>query len=142
MMIDQLIRDLKRDEGFVEHAYDDHLGYLTIGYGFLIDKRKGGKVPAPVAEYWLQYLVEQRIDDLSERLPWLSAQPDDVQRALLNMSYQLGIDGLLQFKNMLAALQDDDRERAADEALNSLWAKQTPRRATRMAKLIRGYGNA
>ena len=30
---------LKRDEGEILHAYQDHLGFWTIGIGILIDKR-------------------------------------------------------------------------------------------------------
>lgn len=138
-VIDHIIDDLKRDEGFVPHAYKDHLGYLTIGYGFLIDKRKGGKIPQQVAEFWLEYLVDHRIDELLERIPWMEYQPDDVQRALVNMAYQLGTNGLLKFKGMLEALKNGDRAKAAEEALDSLWASQTPQRAKRMADLIRGW---
>lgn len=135
-MIDQLIQDLKRDEGFVEHVYPDHLGYLTLGYGFMVDERRGGGIPEPVAQYWLEYEIEKRFDSLLEKLPWLVDQPEDVQRALGNMSYQLGVNGLLNFRNMLAALESGDRETAASEALNSRWAQQTPHRAKRVAALI------
>lgn len=137
-MIEQLAADLKKDEGWREHAYQDHLGYWTIGYGFLIDQRRGGKLPKAVAEYWLEYLIEERIKALCERLPWFVDMPDDVQRALLNMSYQLGINGLLNFRKMLAALERCDRHEAARQALDSTWARQTPARAKRMAALIRG----
>ena len=144
-MIDQLKADLKRDEGWREYAYDDATGepvtcqgWVTLGYGFMVDKRKGGRIPEPVADYWLEYEIEHRVDDLLDRMPWLKDQPDDVQRALINMSYQLGVDGLMKFKNMLKELRKGDRHEAARAALNSLWAKQTPNRANRIADLIRG----
>lgn len=41
-------KQLIRDEGNVPYAYSDSLGYLTIGVGFLIDKRKGGRLPEAV----------------------------------------------------------------------------------------------
>jgi lysozyme len=41
-MREHLIAHLRREEGEVLHVYKDHLGYLTIGVGRLIDKRKGG----------------------------------------------------------------------------------------------------
>ena len=40
----KLIKDLKRDEGWVPHAYKDSLGFWTIGYGFLIDEKRGGEL--------------------------------------------------------------------------------------------------
>ena len=36
------VEQLRRNEGEVLHAYQDHLGFWTIGVGRLIDKRKGG----------------------------------------------------------------------------------------------------
>lgn len=133
-----IIDDLKRDEGWRESAYQDHLGYWTIGYGFLIDARKGGRIPEPIAEAWLSLLVTKTEAELERRLPWFKSQPADVQRALLNMAYQMGVDGLLKFKTTLAHLQLGNRAKAADSAMQSLWAKQTPARAKRVTDLIRG----
>lgn len=138
-MIPQVVaEDLKRDEGWVPHAYQDHLGYWTIGYGFLIDKRKGGRLPKHIGNQWLQWEIEQRWRELTDAEPWLDDQPEDVQRALANMAYQLGVSGVLRFRKMLQALRDGNREKAAQEALDSLWAAQTPARAERVAELIRG----
>ena len=38
----QLIKHLRFEEGVVPHAYEDHLGYLTIGCGHMVDERLGG----------------------------------------------------------------------------------------------------
>ena len=138
-MITQLVaQDLKRDEGWVPHAYQDHLGYWTLGYGFLIDERRGGRIPQHIANQWLEWEINQRWAKLTTELPWLEDQPEDVQRALANMAYQLGVGGVLRFRKMLEALRAGDREKAAEEALDSAWATQTPERAQRVARLIRG----
>ncbi len=137
-MIDELTEDLKSDEGWRPFAYQDHLGFWTIGWGFLIDQRRGGEIPVPIAEAWLTYAATERWNQLVSRLPWLNEQPEDVQRALGNMAYQLGVGGVRRFKNMLKALKDGDREAAAVAALDSKWAKQTPKRARRVAALIHG----
>ena len=137
-MIDQIANDLKSDEGWVPHAYQDHLGFWTIGYGFLIDERKGGQIPEHIGEDWLRWEVADRFDALHEELPWLHSQPESVIRALVNMTYQLGLSGVLRFKKMLSALEEGDREKAAEEALDSRWAEQTPNRAHRVASWIRG----
>jgi lysozyme len=134
----QLLDDLKRDEGFVAYAYQDTLGYWTIGYGFLIDKARGGGIPKEIAELWLLHEVAGKVSELAERWPHYQKQPDSVMLALANMAYQLGVSGLMRFKKMLTALETGDRERAAVEALDSTWAKQTPNRAQRVAALIRG----
>lgn len=137
-MMNALLSDLRRDEGWRESPYRDSLGFVTIGYGFLIDERKPVKLPKEVGDLWLAVVAEGKWLELIDTSPWIASQPDDVQRALANMAYQLGVSGVLKFQKMLAALRDGDREQAAIEALDSTWAKQTPERAARVAKLIRG----
>lgn len=137
-MIDELIDDLKREEGWRPSPYRDTEGFLTIGFGFLIDERKHVYMPRRVGELWLEIIAEKKWMDLLEREPWLVDQPEDVQRALAQMAYQMGVDGVLGFENMIAELRFGNREGAADEALDSKWARQTPERAQRVAALIRG----
>lgn len=137
-MIEKTVDDLKRDEGFSEKPYECPTGFWTIGYGQSVDSRNYEPMPEPVASLWLEMIVEDRWEHLLEVMPWIEEESEEVQRALLNMSYQLGVRGLLGFKKMLAALWDGDREKAAHEALDSLWAQQTPDRAKRVASLIRG----
>jgi len=131
-----LKKQLLRDEGVVKHAYRDHLGYLTIGVGFLIDERRGGAMPDAVIDFWLDYEIDQRRNALKSILPFFNALDEVRQDALVNMAYQLGVNGLLGFNRTLHYLQRGDYELAAKEALDSNWAKQTPERAARIAKQI------
>ena len=133
------IRDqLKRHEGLVRHAYQDHIGYWTIGYGRLIDERRGGGISEAEAETLLTNDIIRVVGELEEQMPRLHRYPERVQTALVNMAFQLGITGLMQFKNMIAALEEGDYWGAANAALNSRWAQQTPNRATEIAGMIRG----
>ncbi len=127
---------LERDEGCVLHAYQDHLGYLTIGIGTLIDKRKGGGITRAEALFLLKNRISQIEFDLVQSLPWIS-QIDRVRYyALVNMGFQLGVSGLLKFKNTLAAMKKGDYDEAAIGVMNSLYATQVPNRAERIAKQI------
>lgn len=138
-MIDDVANDLKGDEGWCPFVYPDHLGYLTIGWGFMVDEKKGGRIPVPVAEFWLQYEITQRWAALCRRAPWLLEQPEEVQRAICNMAYQLGVDGVLGFKKTLRLLRAGDRPAAGIEALDSTWAREdTPLRARRVAARLAG----
>jgi lysozyme len=56
------------------------------------------------------------------------------------MAYQMGVEGVQGFSKMIAALQVGDYPRAADEALDSLWAKQTPARARDVAQRLESGG--
>lgn len=133
----RIIADIKSDEGWRAYAYQDHLGYWTIGYGFLIDKRKGGELPRAVADFWLQHILDERIAALRAALDNWDDYPEGVKRALVNMSYQMGIAGLLGFQDMLQAIEYKCYGMAADCALDSEWARQTPERAKRVAEWIR-----
>jgi lysozyme len=131
--------EIRAEEGWRGTAYQDSLGYWTIGFGFLVDARKSDALPLAVADVWLDYKLQEKIASLDAHLPWWKKQPEEVQEALVNMTYQLGISGLLKFKNTLSLLEAGDREGAADSALQSLWAKQTPARAKRVTDKIRGH---
>lgn len=138
----KLKQEIRREEGKVMHkgkhvAYQDHLGYWTIGYGHLIDRRKGGGISEHIAELLLESDINHIVGELDYRLEWFSSLSDVRQRAIINMAFQLGVSGLLKFKKMLAALEAGDFETASKEALDSKWAQQTPARAGRIARMIK-----
>ena len=136
MILSKLREDLIRDEGEVLHAYEDHLGFLTIGYGRLIDKRRGGGISKQEALFMLDNDILRVVGQLQEKTGF-NEHPEAVQHALVNMGFQLGVNGLLGFKKMWAHLANREYEAAADEALNSRWAQQTPERAKRVTNMIR-----
>lgn len=138
----KLAHELRLDEGFIPHAYQDSLGYWTIGIGRLCDKRKAGSgLTEDEALYLLNNDITRCYDQLKKQIPWIMKLTDGRQRALVNMAFQLGIVGLMGFKNSLASLEaalvTGDYDRAADNFLNSKWAKQTPERAKRVTDMIR-----
>lgn len=134
----ELTRQLRGDEGVKAQAYQDHLGFWTIGVGRLIDARKPGSGLRPhEIDYLLRNDIDDRIEALTRRLPWFQDLDDARKGVLLNMSFQLGVDGLLGFKNTLAMVARGDYVGAAAGMMNSLWARQTPARAKRMAYQMR-----
>lgn len=137
--MNQIVDDLIRDEGFKPKAYRDHLGKLTIGIGFLIDPEEPGAIEMPraVANLWMLTILNERREALDATIPWWRELSDGRQRALLNMAYQLGTAGLLKFKIMLALLEERIWKAAAEEALDSKWARQTPARAERISELLK-----
>lgn len=130
----ELIAQLKVDEGVEPCAYQDHLGFWTVGVGRLIDKRKPGAGLRPSEiDFLLQNDVDDRIDQLTRRLPWFQNLDDARKGVLLNMAFQMGVDGLLGFKNTLKLIESGRYVDAANAMLNSKWAQQTPNRANKMA---------
>lgn len=137
MDISKLAQELEAEEGFRSYAYKDHLGYLTIGIGRLIDKEKGGGITHEEAKYLLANDIDEKYKQLCAAIPWVVDQPELIQRALTNLAFQLGVAGLLGFKRTLKLIQDGKYEEAAKNALLSKWARQTPQRAARVTDMIK-----
>lgn len=136
-MKDKLTELLRKEEGEVLSAYQDHLGYWTIGVGRLIDKRKGGGITAEESAYLLSNDIDKKMAEVYKALPWVE-QLDDARKAILiSMAFQMGLTGLQGFKNTLAMVQAGKYKEAADGLLNSKWAQQTPNRAKRHAEQMR-----
>lgn len=136
--LDQLRRDLIRDEGAVKPtgrhiAYKDSLGHETIGYGRLLSRG----LSDDEAEYLLANDIRDSVAGLGRRYPWWRSMPEPAMRGLANMAFNLGANRLAGFKRMLAALEAGDYEEAAREALDSKWANQVGGRAKRIADLYR-----
>jgi lysozyme len=129
-----------RDEGCRLHAYPDPLSHgepYTIGYG----STGGGIGPDTV---WTQ---EQADHDLDERLGHIYSELDksiswwrnlDAPRAavLVNMAYNLGVSGLLEFRTMLSRLAASNYSGAVVAMVNSKWARQLPARSVRLASQL------
>ena len=129
-----LKEQLIRDEGVVRHAYEDSLGFTTIGVGRLIDARRGGGLSDSEIGYLLSNDIEEKTAQVLAALPWASKLSETRRAVLINMAFQLGIGGLLKFKRALGSIEDGQYKEASMEMLDSLWAQQTPERAKRLAK--------
>lgn len=137
-MKSELIRQLRADEGVRPCVYNDHLGFATIGVGRLVDSRKpGAGLRDDEISYLLNNDIDDRIDALTRKLPWFQNLDDARKGVLLAMAFQMGVEGLLGFKNTLQLVMEGKYENAAHGMLNSLWAKQTPARAKRLSEQMR-----
>ena len=137
-MIDKLTAQLRRDEGIKATAYQDHLGYWTIGVGRLIDSRKPGSGLRPdEIDYLLRNDINDRVAALTKALPWFVSLDDARRGVLLNMAFQLGTTGMLGFKSTLALVAAGKYSEAAEQMLKSKWATQTPARAKRLAEQMK-----
>ena len=135
MRTDELVEEVKREEGFVAKVYLDTKGKQTIGYGTLLEDG--------ITEAEAELLLRHRLDLMAEELErsrigdvYKNLQPN-ARRAVLNMAYNMGVPRLLGFKRMWAALGKGDYERAAAEALDSDYARELPTRAGRVAGMMR-----
>lgn len=133
----ELTRQLRGDEGEKLYAYLDSLGFLTIGVGRLLDQRKGGGISAAESAYLLANDIDAKTAELTAKLPWLYLLDPVRKGAMLNLAFQLGVEGLLGFRNSLELMRTGQYREAADNFLKSKWAQQTPKRARRVTEQIR-----
>ena len=106
---------------------------LTIGVGRNIEDRG---ITEDEARYLLKNDIKIVEDELLEKKPVVAGLDAVRQRVLVDMGFNLGIPTLLKFQNMWAAIEEEDFETAADEAMDSRWAKQVGRRAERLCQAM------
>ena len=135
MLTEELIEEIKREEGFVPVVYLDVKGKKTIGYGTLLEDG----ISEAEAEMLLRHRLALMAEELERsRVGEVYANlKADARRALLDMAYNMGVPGLLGFRKMWAALAEGDYDRAASEALDSVYARELPARAGRVAERMR-----
>lgn len=128
--MNQLLKSISDHEGFRPVAYPDPLtkgAPYTFGHGL-----------TTITETESLEIVKNRVTSiiasLSLKLPYWKDVPDDAKEVLIEMGYQLGVTGLLGFKKTLYAVKTKDYVGASDQMLQSLWARQTPKRAQTLAR--------
>jgi len=126
--------DLIRDEGMELKVYKDTTGHLTIGVGRNLD---ANGISANEAMVMLANDIHKCRHQLQEHLSIYSKLDDVRQDVLLNMCFNLGITGLLKFKNMIASLECGNYIQASKDMLDSLWAEQVGERALRLSITMR-----
>lgn len=122
-MSKDLISSIIDAEGIRKSVYKDHLGYYTIGIGFLVDE----KLNAGLSIDECMYILNSRLQGIEKQLnafSWFKKSDRPRQEALIHLAYNLGVGGLLKFKKMLACFDNNDYAGAVKELLDSLWAKQ------------------
>ena len=148
MNIITLQDEIANDEGVKYETYRCSLGHLTGGIGHLITEWDeeiyagpiGTKIPHQQVDDWFSKDIEVTIKDCKILFSDFNNLPEEAQLVIANMCFQLGRPRLSKFKNFIAAVKDDDWQRAADEMQDSRWYKQTTARADRLIARISKLG--
>lgn len=145
-----LKESIKIHEGFRSSVYLCPTGHPTVGYGFRVadlspdELALNAGVVEPMSKEVAEKILDIKITKFKKQvynaLPWLTYAPMDIQDALCEMAYQMGVAGLLGFKNTLALIKERKYTQAAENMLKSKWATQTPKRAKQIANLVRNAG--
>ena len=144
MDIEKLREEIKYDEGSVNEIYLDHLGLATFGIGHLVtewDEEYGWEVGTPVSEDRCNEVFDSDIQvvlsDCQHLYPDFNDLPEEVQRIIANMMFNMGRPRLSKFKGMKAGVDARDWNKAADEMVDSRWYRQVTNRAERLVERMR-----
>lgn len=131
--VDTLKQMLVLDEANKQFPYRDSVGKLTIGVGRNLSD-KG------LSQDEIQLLLHNDIREVENELENLAWFPmlDDVRKLVIaDMAFNLGLPRLLGFKKTIRAIRTAHFKAAADEMLDSKWARQVGKRAERLAFMMR-----
>ena len=144
MDIEKLREEIKYDEGSVNEIYLDHLGLATFGIGHLVtewDEEYGWEVGTPVSDDRCNEVFDSDIQivlaDCEQLYPDFNELPEEVQRIIANMMFNMGRPRLSKFKGMKAGVDARDWNKAADEMVDSRWYRQVTNRAERLVERMR-----
>ena len=128
-----LIERIGVNEGFRSKPYQCSEGVWTIGHGITW-----------VTEEESLHILSGRISQLhlklEEQFDWYDGLPPEIKGVVIECCYQMGVKGWSNFRKAISHMKESNWKGAADEMLDSLWAKQTPNRAKRLASIVRDHG--
>lgn len=125
---------LRSHEGLRLSPYVDSRGSPAVGYGHT-------RTLTPVTRSRAEILLRQDLAHvdaaLRARLPWFDDLSPVRQAVLLDMGYNLGVEGLLRFRRTLAAVEAQRWDVAAASMLRTPWARQVGLRARCLSWMMR-----
>ena len=139
MDFEELKEHIKKEEGFRNKVYLDHLGNRTIGYGHLClpnEKWDDDKIyDSKELNKTFEYDFNIACNDAEKLIAKNSIHPDAFC-VLIDMCFNMGSPRVSKFKKMFAALEVQDYQTASKEMLDSKWANQVPNRARRLSEIM------
>jgi len=133
----QLIKRIKKNEGFSSVPYKDQLGFLTIGYGHLIlSNEKHLTETKPSKDRLEKIFIQDFKNTIKDYEKYLKKKKSNKkeEELLIEMVFQMGVKKVLKFKNLLRNMRNKNKHLVCFEMMNSLWYNQTPKRVKELIK--------
>jgi lysozyme len=132
--LDALKEQLTRHEGMSLRAYVDTTGHITIGVGRNLTDVG---ITQEEANAMLEHDIARTIGAVTLRWPWWERLDPIRQRVLVNMAFNLGVDGLAGFQRFLEYVRTGFYLEAAAEMVPTKWSRQVGPRADELAAMMR-----
>jgi len=143
-LIEQIKEDLVKHEGYVAEIYLCSENYPTFGIGHMVteeDMEHTWPVGTPVTDERILQVFHDDCNaactDASALFLNFSSHPENVQRVLVNMAFNLGRSRLGKFKNMITAVNEGNYSKAAEEMVDSKWYRQVKRRGEELVEIMK-----
>ena len=130
---DKLKQQIKLHEGVEYRVYEDTQGILTIGVGRNLEDRG---LSEDEVDYLLNNDIKICVKELKGSFDWYDDLDDIRKRVLVDMMFNLGMPRLKGFVKMLEAIESGAWGAAAEEMLDSTWARQVGNRADRLSEMM------
>jgi|TARA_R110000787_G_scaffold285743_2_gene402203 lysozyme len=154
-----LYSQIKGHEGYFNKMYIDESGkkpVRTIGIGFNLEEEnnqdflrsididpeevfEGKELSDKEIRQMYNHSLRIAYKDAKDFLPGLTSYPRDVQKAIIDMSFNLGRNKLFEFKKTREALEKKDYNEASKEMMDSLWATQVKGRAKKLSNMVKEH---
>lgn len=109
----------------------------TVGHGFTDGTTPDSRISRIQSERKLDEKILAMNKVLERVLPWYEKAPFVTRTVLINMAFNMGVEGLLGFKNTLKYMGQGNYSQAATNMKKSLWYRQVGRRAQYLSERIR-----
>lgn len=129
----QLKELISLHEGIKLKPYRCTAGKLTIGIGRNLDENG---INQDEAQLLFENDINRCIKQLNAEFSWFSRLGEVRQAVLIDMCFNLGINGLCNFKDTLKLIENGRYKEASKEMLNSLWAEQVKDRAIQLSNMM------
>jgi GH24 family phage-related lysozyme (muramidase) len=138
MSSESFIKTMMLAEGVRHESYADHLGHLTIGVGHNLIT--GPPLTNAVVTAMLRDDLAWFRSNLFMRAPWIMDLSTKRQEVFIELSFWLGLNGLFNFRRMVAAAINGNWTTAANELCDSNIFRdpQTRNRTSRLARVLEG----
>ena len=135
-------------EGFSNDVYEDSRGNQTVGFGFNIDAPGARKMALSLgidvssritkgeAKKLFKVKAEEALDGAHRLFDDFDSRPKDVQLAIADMVYNLGVTGFRRLYGTYRAFQNEDYVAAAGRMRRIAWSRQVGERAETLADMV------
>ena len=130
---------IQQHEGLRLKPYQCTAGRWTIGYGHNLEahgKSNIESITLDEAEKFLDEDISSAENQCRTRIPDFDNLTDVRKAVLIDMCFNLGINGLLGFKKTLTLISQNRFTSAAVEMLDSKWAGQVKSRSSRLSHMM------